>query len=236
MRPDEHPEIRQLSLFKNIAETSFAYLMRGAYLQTFPPKVDLILEGENCDFLYIVVEGGVELFSSWNGRSTTMSVVRPLSTFILAAAVKDAACLMSARTLKKTRLILLPAVDVRRVLETDVAFSHAVITELAECYRGLVTNTKNIKMRSSFERLAHYLLRRLAESNSECIVTLEIEKRQLASYLGMTPENLSRSIKKLEAHGVKTNGTQFEITDVDDLRKLVKPGHVIGEFKSSAQG
>ncbi|MCP5074914.1 MAG: helix-turn-helix domain-containing protein [Rhodobacteraceae bacterium] len=222
MHPADHPEIRQLSLFKNTTDASFAHLLRGAYLQTFPPKVDLITEGDPCDFLYIVVDGSVELFSDWNNRSTTMSVVRPLSTFILAAAVKDVTCLMSARTLEKTKLILLPAIDVRRIIETDIAFAQAVVSELAESYRAVVRNTKSIKMLSSTERLAIYLLNRLATARGAASFELEIEKRQLASYLGMTPENLSRSIKALRSHGVSTSGTEFTITDAEALRKLAK--------------
>ena len=49
----------------------------------------------------IVLNGSVELFSNLNGRETSVSTVRPISTFILAATIKDAPYLMSARTLEK---------------------------------------------------------------------------------------------------------------------------------------
>ena len=42
-----------------------------------------------------------------------MATVRPISTFILAATIRDAPYLMSARTLEKSRIILIPSEDVR---------------------------------------------------------------------------------------------------------------------------
>ncbi|MEZ5780049.1 MAG: cyclic nucleotide-binding domain-containing protein [Rhizobiaceae bacterium] len=76
-------------------------LMRGAYVQNFPPQIELITEGEPSDFLHIILSGAVDLFSAWNGRETSMATARPVSTFILAASIRDAPYLMSARTLEK---------------------------------------------------------------------------------------------------------------------------------------
>lgn len=42
---------------------------------------------------------------------------------------------------------------------------------------------------------------------------LQVEKRLVASYLGMTPENLSRALKALEADGVSLHGQVVTITD-----------------------
>lgn len=38
------PEVRSLDLFADMSDENYAKLMRGAYLQTFPPHVDLIGE------------------------------------------------------------------------------------------------------------------------------------------------------------------------------------------------
>ena len=64
--------------------------MRGAYVQNFPSQVDLITEGEPSDFLHAVISGSVDLFSQWNSRDTSLATVRPVSTFIRAATIKNA--------------------------------------------------------------------------------------------------------------------------------------------------
>ena len=223
------PEIRALPLFHNMADENFDALMRAGYVQTFPPQVELISEGDPSDFLHVVVEGTIELFAGWNGRETTMAMVRPVSTFILAATIRDAPYLMSARTVEKARIVMIPSEDVRTVFNLDNEFARAVVTELARCYRSVVKSAKDIKLRTSLERLANYLLRQQSYAAGQASFNLPIEKRKLASFLGMTPENLSRAIKSLQDYGVTIDGANVHIGDPADLVRLAKPTPLIDD-------
>lgn len=229
MQEHEVPHIRALALFRDMEEDNFQSLLRGAYVQNFPPQIDLIHEGDPSDFLHIILSGTVELFAMWNNRETTMATVRPISTFILAATIKDAPYLMSARTLEKSRIVLLPSNDVRDIFEADGKFARAIVTELAQCYRSVVKNTKDLKLRTSLERMANYLLRQHINAGGAPSFELKIEKRRLASYLGMTPENLSRAIKALRAYDVEIDGPTVHVKNVEDLRNLAKPSPLIDD-------
>ncbi len=229
MRPSDRQDVRLLRLFGGMDEDKFDQLMRGAYVHTFPPQVELFAQGDPSDFLYVVVEGSVELFANWNGRETTMSIERPVSTFILAATIQDAPCLMSARTLEKSRLILLPSVDVRTVFETDHVFARAVVSELARCYRGVMKDAKNQKLRNSSERLANYLLKHQKIADGAGTYHIGIEKRRLAARLGMTPENLSRSIKALQEYGVEFSGSEVRIRNRSALESFARPSPLIDD-------
>jgi len=224
-------DIRSLNLFAEMEQRSFEALMRGAYVQNFPPRIDLIAEGETPDFLHVVLTGSVDLFSGWNGRETSMATVRPVSTFILAATVKNAPYLMSARTLEKSRIALLPSEDVRAIFDPDSAFARAIVTELAQCYRAVVKNTKDLKLRTSLERLANYLLRQRSQTGSNEF-DLKMEKRRLASFLGMTPENLSRAFKGLEPYGVDVKGSHITISNPDDLAHFARPNPLIDDYST----
>ncbi len=221
--------VRSLHLFAEMEEENFAALMRGAYVQNFPPQVQLLTEGDPSDFLHVVVSGSVELFASWNGRETTMATIHPVTTFILAATIRQAPCLMSARTLERSRIALIPSQDVRAAFEADPTFAGAIVTELAQSYRLVVKSMKDIKLRTSIERLANYLLREQRKAGMEPAFDLKLEKRLLASYLGMTAENLSRAIKGLRPYGVVVNGSRVEITDQSDLEKFAKPSALIDD-------
>ncbi len=229
MRTGDVSEVRDLPLFRDMSNENFETLIRGGYVQTFPPQVELITEGDHSDFLHIVTDGSVELFAEWNGRETMMATVRPISTFILAATIRDAPYLMSARTIEKTRIVLLPSMDVRAAFEVDNNFARAVVTELAQCYRAVVKNSKNIKLRTSIERLANYIIRQQHNNGGAAEFELKLEKRRLASFLGMTPENLSRSIKALRPYGVKIDGSRVLIADPEDLKALAKPSPLIDD-------
>ncbi|WP_299775868.1 cyclic nucleotide-binding domain-containing protein [uncultured Tateyamaria sp.] len=225
-------DIRSLHLFADMSEDHLKSLMRGSYVQNFPPQIQLIEEGDPSDFMHIVLSGAVELFSNWNGHETSMATVRPISTFILAATVKDAPYLMSARTLEKSRIILIPSQDVRAVFDNDAHFARAIVTELAQCYRSVIKSTKDLKLRSSLERLANYLLRQQKYAGGSSDFDLPIEKRRLASMLGMTPENLSRAFKSLHSYGVSVNGNNVTIADQKDLEKFAKPSPLIDDYST----
>jgi len=229
MPESDFPDIRSLELFSQMDDVHFESLMRGGYVQTFPPHVDLIAEGDPSDFLHIVMSGSVDLYASWNGRDSSLATVRPISTLILAATIKDAPYLMSARTLEKSRIALIPSQDVRLVFDTDQNFARAVVTELAQAYRRKVKKMKELKLRTSLERLANFLLREQARSGGGASFDLRFGKARLASLLGMTPENLSRAFKSLQAYGIDVSGSRITINDQADLVAFARPNPLIDD-------
>jgi CRP/FNR family transcriptional activator FtrB len=231
VRSSDLPEVRSLDLFASMADTRFEALMRAAYLQTFPAQLDLIREGDPADFLYVVIEGSVELYARSNGRESTMDIVRPVATFILAAVLKDAVYLMSARTLQRSKLLLIPSRDVTKAFEEDGRFARAIVVELAGRYRGVVKEHKDLKLRTAVERLANRLLRCHRDQGATGVLELPLEKRTLASMLGMTPENLSRAFNTLKPYGVEVDGATIRLTDLKALQALAKPNPLIDEYE-----
>jgi len=227
MRPQEWSAVRRLPLFHEMGEDNFAALMNAAFLQRFPARVGLIAEGELPDFLHIAVDGAVELFARHNDEETTLDIVRPVTTFILAAVIRDDVYLKSARTLTPSQILMVPAQTVRDVFGRDAAFARAVVNELAERYRGVVRALKNEKLRTGTERLANWILREDARQGEAHKIALTIDKRTLASRLGMTPENLSRNLGQLAAHGVRTSGRDIVIEDLAALNEFAKPNVLI---------
>jgi len=216
-------DIRGLMLFDGVAEPTLRHLMRAGYDQSFPPMVTLIDEGQPATFLHILVEGMVELYARAEAREATMAVLRPVSTFILAASIRDQPYLMSARTVQRSRVLMIPSADLRVALSADIRFANNVMNDLAGCYRSMSRHAKTLKLRNSRERIAAYLLRQSRLLGHAPGYTLPVEKRLLASYLGMTPENLSRALKSLAEDGCKVDGQRVIITNRARLTALARP-------------
>jgi CRP/FNR family transcriptional activator FtrB len=219
--------IRALPLFCDMSEANFDELVNAALLQRFPQHVALIGEGDLPDFLHIVVEGSVELFGAHDGHETTIDIVRPVTTFILAAVIRDEVYLKSARTLKPSQILMIPAQTVRDVFDRDSAFARAIVNELADRYRSIVRALKNEKLRTSAERLANWILQVDAVQGNQRSIELTFDKRTLASRLGMSPENLSRNFAFLAKHGVKSSGRDIRIEDTSALERFAKPNALI---------
>lgn len=232
MRPGEAEEIRALPLFRSCRDEVFADLVANGFLQRFPPGLELIHQGQPADFLHVVVEGLVELGAAHGGRETTLSLVRPVGTFILAAVLQDQVYLQHARTLEPSRVLLIPAGAVREAMQRDPRFMQAVVAELATAYRGIIKDLKNQKLRTGVERLANWLLREHALQGATGQLTIDIEKRILAARLGMTPENLSRAFATLGAYGLEVRGPAVTLTDLPGLAKLAKPSPLIDDAEA----
>jgi CRP/FNR family transcriptional regulator, transcriptional activator FtrB len=228
MREEDIPQIRGLDLFREVSEPAFDALMRATYLQAFPQGVALFEAGERADFLPVLLQGCVELFGTWSDRRTTITLIEPVRTVVLAASILDMPYLMSATTRVKSRIALIPSENVRAIFAEDRAFSTALVTELARGYVGAVRQIKNLKLRSGTERLANMLLLRCeAETGGE--FELPMEKRLIASLLGMSPENLSRAFSALRSHGVEISGATVRIVSPRKLRRYARSCPLIDE-------
>ncbi len=226
MRPGERPEIANLPLFREMQDRQRDRIFSGSFLQVFPPQLTLFELGQYPDFLHVLVDGLVELYAHSAGRDTTMRIVEPVTSFILAAVVTDQPYLMSARTLVSSRILLVPAALVREVVKDDPALMQATMRELAHAYRDMVRALTDMKLRQSAERLGNLILRQDRRQGGTGSVLLKAEKRLLASLLGMTPENLSRAFGVLTGHGITVSGPNVTITDRAALEAFSRPDPV----------
>lgn len=229
LRPHELTQLKALPLFSEIREESLTNLLDAALLQQFPTGVVLIREGESADFLHVLVDGLVEIFTEQNGGEWGISLINPVSTFILAAVVSDQPYLSSARTLADTRILLIPAQRVRTVFDRDVAFARIVARELALAYRSSVKKLKGYMARSSVERVANWILAEAQRDSSQANIVVPFDRGTLASHIGTTRENLSRSLALLTEHGVRIRGREIVIDSKTQLEAFAHPQRFIDD-------
>lgn len=223
MDPDGLRQTRRVPLFRDMLPENFEALMVSADAIACRPGEKLLRQGAIADRLHVVLAGSVELYAEWEGRKSTMAIVAPAGTFILAACVRNAPYLMSARALGDTRIVRVPAADLRAVLRHDPDFAISVTQELAGAYRTVVRHSRRLKLRAARQRLAAYLLQESRRAGDVDSYDLFVEKRLLASLLDVKPETLSRALKSLQDDGVAMDGARVIITDRSKLVALVEP-------------
>ena len=232
MQKEDLQVVRKIQLFSAMSDEHFDDMVQNAMLMRFPANAQVIWEGESADFLHIILEGTVELFGSSDERETTMLVLRCGCTYNLSAVLEDASYLMSARTLSESRILMIPGRDLRRVMEEDNAFSHAMVEELAQRYRTVIRSFKEERLRSGIERLANYLLRAHEQNRENDFIELTEDKKKLAALLGMTPEYLSRAFTALRKYEVLVKGNRITLNNVDALTQFAKPNPLIDRLST----
>jgi len=222
MREIDAGEIQSIHLFAGMANGQLEALLEAASLKYFSGRAALIKEGEDPDFLHILLEGYAELFVRMNDQQTTITLFRPVRAFCLPAVFAGLPYLVSARTLGHAQVLMIPGGAVRSAFDQDAAFARAVSGALAHEFSTLLAELKNLKLRTSVERLAAWLVHANAQLGENGRFTLPFEKRTLASRLGMTPENLSRNFKALANRGVVIRGREVTVNDAQRLAKLAR--------------
>ncbi len=194
--------LRTVPLFADVGNQGFARLAATASLRHFAARVLLFAEGRRPQLLYTLLQGSVELYSEHHHRRVTIAVVRSVEPIVLPAVLDDDRNPMSGRTLEASRLLVVPVGVIRELIEADPAFARQAARELAGDYHRILEDFKNFRLRNTTERIARWLLQCDENAGRSGCFVIPFGKRVLASYLGMTPENLSRSLAALASAGV----------------------------------
>jgi CRP/FNR family transcriptional activator FtrB len=100
---------------------------------------------------------------------------------------------------------------------------------LARGYRSLVKEINNLKLRTSLERLANWILLQASGSSPETSFTFPFDKKTLAAKLGVTPEVLSRNFVSLISYGVSVRGKSVIVRNRAILEEFAKPTPLIDD-------
>lgn len=210
MRAEDRSTAAALTYFDGLAEASIQQLLEGAQLQRFPIHADIIAQGHHPEFLHVVVEGRVEVFTSYLDRETTVDILGEGECFILAAVILDKAYLKSARSLTPTRILLIPAAAVRAVFRQDAAYAEKCAADLARGYRRLVKEVNNLKLRTSLERLANWLLHHARRDEANSHFLIPFDKKTLAESSALHRRSCRVTSRRLPATASRSPARQWK--------------------------
>ena len=89
----------------------------------------------------------------------------------------------------------------------------------AQDFHSRVLQVCDLKLRTTAQRLGHYLLELAPDKSSKTVtMRLPFDKRLLAARLGCRQENLSRAFATLRDLGVETRGSRVVLNDIPRLR------------------
>ncbi len=210
-----------LPLLSKLTADSVQRLWRSADVWTAPSKALLLREGETPDMLFVLLEGLVQVEARSSGRDATILVLRPFDCFFVASVLGNEALPVSARALNEVRVLTIDAEEVRRTAATDPIFSNALIGELTRTFGKIMSELKNARTRTAFERLVAWTLAMHDQSRAGAATEMPYDKSVLAARLGMAPETLSRNLARIAKLGVTIRGRHLTIKNAENLRKLV---------------
>ncbi|HVV66100.1 MAG TPA: helix-turn-helix domain-containing protein [Rhizomicrobium sp.] len=196
----------------------------------------IFCEGERPHFLYALIEGRVALLAGREGGVATVDFLGAGDLLLIAPALLDLPYMATGRASTDVMALLTPAGEFRRLAETELGLAVAINRMLADHWRQLLKHLKQIHLGDADTRVAQYLLDSLRPGARRAMVTLPGSRRELAAHLGITPETLSRSFRRLAQRGVTSRGSTIAIESAAKLAAFVGSGGGQMQKPSSRSG
>ncbi len=222
------PEIgvlRAIPMLQALPAATLARVMEISRVRVVARDTVLCVQGRLPDVLHILLEGQVALSGAApDGTEAVVDVVHPPAQFVLAAVLTEQPYLMSAHAVLPGKVLEIDATGLRALLREEPSLTLSVLQSQARDFRTMVRQIRDLKLRSTAQRLGCYLLAMVEAPDAErAEIRLPFEKGLLAARLGCRAENLSRAFAALRAFGVETRGVRVILHDVGTLREFAVP-------------
>ena len=196
--------------FRGVSSSARAALARQARLHDQKKRATLFREGGAGLSLFLQVSGRTGMMKTApDGQQACMKVVEPGELFAVVVLFGEAPYPVTAVALDDGLVLELSAVAVRKLLD-EPAFRDRFIATLMERQRYLADQIRRL----THDPLEHRLLAFLRDHYGERPeIAPGLSKKDMAAVLGVTPESLSRLLKRLAQEGsVRWTGRRIQVT------------------------
>lgn len=217
LRPPGFEALAACSLTSGAAERTLLELSYHSVLRGYPTKTAIYWEGDKADAIYILISGSVRLTSRCpDGRVHSSRQVALLDVFGETASLGQQRREHTAWTVGEVRVWEIDGTAFRHALKTDPALCLAVVHHLVDSAMNQVNESAS-KTTPLHRRLARELL-----ANVQTDALVRVTHSDLANYLGVSREAITRSLARLKALKlVNTHRGGIEIRDSVGLKRLV---------------
>ncbi len=195
--------ILTLPLFKGLEEDALERLLHDTSVKEYNKGNLLLIEGEQPNRLYIILEGWVKIFKgNASGDESILQMLTSGDMVLESAVFLNALYPLNAQVTKKALILSLPATVVREQVKTNNILALNVLNGMSLHSQMMIQNVESVRLKSATERVGWFFLKLLLEQGRvPDMVELPYDKSLIASYLDMKPETFSRTLKKFKARG-----------------------------------
>lgn len=223
---DKTTALSRIASFSRLPRPLLDKLTEISGLQRIGKGSILFREGERAHFIYALVEGSVSLLNGPRHEEVIADFMESGDIILIPPALLRLPYMVTARAVTDLLVVMIPAEEFINLAESELELSATLNHILAGHWRLLLRHLTQTKSRDADTRVIQYLIDSAGVSEGTARFALPGSKRDLAAHLGITPETLSRSLKRLGRLGVTTMGSEIHIDDVSRLSALFQhSGH-----------
>ncbi|WP_213386077.1 Crp/Fnr family transcriptional regulator [Enterococcus lactis] len=214
--------IRLVPIFNHLEDSAMNYIAEKAHTKRYQKGEFLFRSQEKEDTLYIINRGKIRIYRlADSGKEQLVRILNPGDfTGEWTLFNPDAVHEEYAEATRDTVVCMIQQKDVQDFLEQYPAISLKLLAEMSKRLESSERQTTQVAVESVITRLVLFLAENVEpEMGNSPTITLPMAKKDIASYLGTTPETISRKFGELEDEGLiqQLSGKRIKIQDLDDL-------------------
>lgn len=210
-----------LPLARHAQPGSLEALGRVVRLIRVPRAHTIFRRGDLPSGLYCIIMGSVKLLTQAADREKVIDIFGEGQLFGEIGLFMDGPYRSSAQTIGRTTLLFMPKGAVIEVIGRDLGLALHFLREVSSRAQILIDALAAIVSRSACARVAAYLLDLSARGSGadRLRVVLPATKSAVASLLSLSPEALSRALRRFHDEGIiQLSGRSIRVIDPHRLR------------------
>lgn len=210
-------------IFNHLAEDQMDEVMQVVQNRRLRKNETLYQAGDEADALYIVHRGQVKIYHlSESGKEQLIRVLYPGDFTGELALFQESEHESFAEAVVDSNICMIQRSDLQRFLMKYPTISLKILQEFSSRLGSSEKQTTQFATEKVELRIAQFLvenMRAYKNNANQGRLELPMSKKDLASYLGTTPETLSRRLTDFEeaAYIQQTGQRDIEILDADGL-------------------
>lgn len=195
--------IAALPLFKGVDPVLLRGMITSARMTEQDKGSLFLMQNQPISRFYILLDGWCAISKgNQNGQESILQILSQ-GDFLPEPDLSQAEVSpFNVQALTQVRLLMLPPSLVRSAMEHSPQFAKNMLFAIIRRTQELRDHIEQLTLRNAEERVGRFLLQmRPTKESNPCEIPLPFDKTMVASYLGIKPETLSRTLQLFKERG-----------------------------------
>lgn len=205
---------RRVSIFSTLNECELTDIADMIKHREYKKNEVIFSEGGKAETLYFVNEGKIKLYKyNKDGKEQILHILSDGDFFGELNLLKESKYGFNAKALSDSKICTLGKDELKQILLSKPEIAIKVLEVVSERLSKIESLAQNLATNDVDSRMAYLLIdlgkKYGSEEENKLNINLPINREDMASYIGVTRETISRKLKKLEYEGIiKVDGTK----------------------------
>ncbi|HHU49999.1 MAG: Crp/Fnr family transcriptional regulator [Caldicoprobacterales bacterium] len=212
--------ITLVPIFNHLDDDKLEEIMRAIKTAHFDKGEIIYRAGQQSNSLYIVSKGKIRIYRlSESGKEQLLRILKPGDFTGELALFRQSVHESYAEAMADTDVCMINRDDLQKFLLKYPTIALQVLAEFSNRLDESEKQAARFATERVETRIALYLAECVEDQGGSLSISLPMSRKDMASYLGTTPETISRKLADLEAQGYirQVSGRKIQIQDLDGL-------------------